>query len=289
MFKASRQCAGRLWRAQNVEHLLVQGAPSRQDGLRRGEVVRAALQVGDERPSLLGDQPARGHVPGFESQFPVAVEAGGGHVAEVEGGRTEAANPLRLTREASEVFEVVDFGRPGVVGEARHEQGLLKFGGARDAQRAAVQTGAASPFGAEHFVAHRVVDRREARRPVPGAGDGHAEDGHAVGVVDGSVERVHVPAQAAVPAFAAFLREDAAFGPAARDLVQQEGFGLTVNLGDEVYHAFELNVVFLVVAVAQDFARSAGEGFDVGKGGLIHGGIVHRKRLGFRRRAVSGF
>ncbi|WKZ53991.1 MAG: hypothetical protein QY324_14305 [Anaerolineales bacterium] len=43
---------------------------------------------------------------------------------------------------------------------------------------------------------------------------------------------------------------------------------MTVNLGDEVYHAFELNVVFLVVAVAQDFARSAGEGFDVGKGGV---------------------
>jgi hypothetical protein len=36
-----------------------------------------------------------------------------------------------------------------------------------------------------------------------------------------------------------------------------------VNLGDEVYHTFELDIVVFFITIAQNFSRRAGEGLEV--------------------------
>ena len=59
--------------------------------MRQLEEVRPALQTGDDGAGLLGNQRAGRQVPDLQAELPIAVEAPGRHVAQVEGGRAEAA------------------------------------------------------------------------------------------------------------------------------------------------------------------------------------------------------
>src|SRR6267142_2426194 len=59
------------------------------------DLAFAAGVVRDPSAGLLRDQNSRRSVPGVEVEFPISVVASGGHIAEVEGRRTRAADAVR--------------------------------------------------------------------------------------------------------------------------------------------------------------------------------------------------
>ena len=44
----------------------------------------SAGHVGDDRPGLPGDQCTRGHIPGFQAQFPKTIKTTTGDIAQVQ-------------------------------------------------------------------------------------------------------------------------------------------------------------------------------------------------------------
>ncbi len=79
--------------------LLQQGLERLEDPGGRGDgQVPVRAQPGTaagERAGLPGDQVTGGQVPGVQAPLEVAVEPARGHVAEVDGGRSTAADPPR--------------------------------------------------------------------------------------------------------------------------------------------------------------------------------------------------
>ncbi len=249
---------------QLFEHERVQARGGCQHRERTGDVVRPAVDIGDDRTGLFGDQPTGGHVPGGQGDLPVAVEAPACHVHQVEGSRAQAAHTLGHLGEARKVVKVVVGGVPGVVGEACHQQTVHEFRDGRDAQGRTVQPGTAAALGRETLVAHRVIDHAQLGEAFVRIGDGYAEDRDVVGVVDRAIERVdepHMVFQAV--RFPGFFGQDGVPGMACADLVQDECFGLVVDLGHQVDDAFVVDLVLVGIAAAQDHTSLAGQGFNI--------------------------
>src|SRR5579875_602548 len=92
------------------------------EGFRAVEMEGGAAHVADAAAGLGDDQLAGGGVPGLEVEFPEALEAAAGGVAEIEGGGAEAAHAVGA--EAEVLIEVnVGVGMALLRGEAGGEQG----------------------------------------------------------------------------------------------------------------------------------------------------------------------
>src|ERR1051325_3176581 len=88
---------------QRLDHLVVDQAVGGERLLAvDGEF--AAGKIRDDAAGLGDDERAGGDVPRLELQFPEAVEASRGDIAEIERGGTGAADALRAARHAAEIF-----------------------------------------------------------------------------------------------------------------------------------------------------------------------------------------
>src|SRR5947209_7619629 len=83
---------------------------------------------------------------------------------------------------------------------------------------------ASAAAGDEALIAARVDDHAELEATLDLEGDGHGEEGHAVGVVGGAVERIHdPPVGRRAAARAALLGEDGMVREATPDHLDDEG------------------------------------------------------------------
>src|SRR5579862_1719875 len=101
---------------QYQEHRVVQ-VTVRRDDLVPPQVEGRAVETRDPARGLLDEQAPRHHVPGLEALLEEGVEAPGGDVAEVQGGRTVPPEPARLSRKTHEEPQAVLDVRVQVVGE----------------------------------------------------------------------------------------------------------------------------------------------------------------------------
>ena len=269
-----KRVGGLVLQVQHGQHGGVQAGVGGQDGVRRVEHVWAAAGLGDDGPGFPGDQQACRQVPDFQLDLPVAVHAPAGHEAQVQGGGAQAADALSPQGEALHVVEVILGVGEAVVGEAGDQQAAGELGLAGGLNGGAVEGGTLAALGGEHFVPDGVVDHRQGHLILMRIGNGDREDRQAVGVVGGAVERVDVPGVVGIPGLVTgFFSHDVVAGEAAADLPQQVGFGLLVDLGDQVDLTFVLDVVGLVKARAQDLSGAASQVFEVFQGWLHMQGL----------------
>src|SRR5688572_21765386 len=127
---------------ENAQQLGVERAVRRDDLLAAAPAAPAA-PVRHAPAGFAHDQPAGRHVPGLQLVLPVAVEAAGGDVAEVERGAAVAAQLARGLQHRPELRQVVVV-LALVVGEAGGEERAVEDALARHPDRAAVAEGAAA-------------------------------------------------------------------------------------------------------------------------------------------------
>jgi len=63
------------------------------------QLKRRTIETADLASGLFNDQHARSRVPGIEIEFPEAVVASAGHIAEIEGGRSRPAYTVGAQRD----------------------------------------------------------------------------------------------------------------------------------------------------------------------------------------------
>src|SRR5690606_13260389 len=189
-------------------------------------------------------QYACGDVPRVESQLPEAVDATTSDVTDVERSRSRPPYRLHLRQDPREHREVeVDL--VDHVGEARRQQGAGEHGRLRHADRLAVEARTVPAHGCEHLVAFAVVDDTDLDDAVDLQRDGHAVEGEAMGVVDGS--------------HPCFLTQYGVARVTGEDHVPYAFFAHAVDLGHQVDGA-RLGTYLQVVATlcALDRSRFAG-------------------------------
>ncbi len=160
------------------------------DGLAgHAQVEPAVAQARGDHGATLGcDEAGRADVPGGEAlPLHVGVEAAVGHVGEAEG---RAAHGARDAHRAA-IARVLP--RETRAGQAEVHDRVADARLARVVDALAIQVGALAGHGVEELVAERVEDDTQARLAVDDEGDADGEEGQAVGVVDGPVQRVDDP------------------------------------------------------------------------------------------------
>ena len=209
-----------------------------RDDLRPLRVQGSALEIRDSPAGLLDHEHSRGRVPRADPQFPVTVEPPRRHVAEVEHRGAHASHALTAQAERGELGQVVARRLPDVVGEPRGHQALVQRGRLRHGQALAVPAGAPPAPGHEAFVEVGIVHHPEPRLAIHLEGDGDAEDGDAVGVVGGAVQRIDDPAAAGRPTQGpALLGENGVPGKSCLNRLDDQRLGAAIHLGDQVGRA----------------------------------------------------
>src|ERR1700722_3264453 len=117
--------------------------PVRGQRLAAVQLKRRAVKTADVASGFFHNQNARRCVPRIEIELPKAIEATTGDVAQVERGRTGAANSVRAQRDL--VVEVnVGILVAFVAGKSGRDQALFQLRGLRDADGLPVQVRAFS-------------------------------------------------------------------------------------------------------------------------------------------------
>jgi hypothetical protein len=88
-----------------------------------------------------------------------------------------------------------------------------------------------------------------------------------MGIVDGAIQRVHIPLVSEAPRYQADLfGNDLVTGEVALDFGKQVSLGLAVNFGDKVDDVFIVHMMFVPISEAQYFTGLAGQPFEICKG-----------------------
>ena len=89
--------------------------------------LHTAVNIADMCAGFHGDESSGGDVVQIEAELPVSVKTSGGHLTEIEGGRTGAADPLKLGNKFNKIFKIVVFFPRPDTGKTGGTEGVGKF------------------------------------------------------------------------------------------------------------------------------------------------------------------
>ncbi len=198
------------------------------------ELRFSAVEIGDERAGLGGDERAGSVVPGLEATLPIGIDATTCDRAEIDRSGTHASDVADAGDDPSEDRRLA-FAPVGFVGKTGSDESLpqIDFGGRSDGRPVAERT--ASEDRREDLAVKRIVDNSDDGRPVDLDGDGHRETRMAIEVIGGAVDGIDHPADSARSGpVGSLLAQDSVIGSHTKDPVDDELLGRTVDLGDHV-------------------------------------------------------
>ena len=111
------------------------------------QVFGVAGEVGDGAAGFLHDEHPGGDVVDVQVQFPAAVGAAAGDIAQVHRRRAEDAQAAQPGRDAFDQRQVVAFEIGAQAGKAGGHEAIGKGGAVRDGDGLAVARGAVAFFG----------------------------------------------------------------------------------------------------------------------------------------------
>src|SRR5688572_2036701 len=117
-----------------------------------------AFEIRDTGARLAGNHRPCCGIPGLELQLPKSVDAAGGEIAKIQGGRTAATDRLSFDKIIPELRQDRIQPLTKVIWKAGNQQCMRKFRHIGDMEPLTVAKRALSPSTAEHFVTHRVVN-----------------------------------------------------------------------------------------------------------------------------------
>ena len=125
-----------------------------------------------------------------------------------------------------------------------------------------VEERAAPAGGAEELATGRIEHHAQHRLTLDDQADTDGEEGDAVGVVDGAVQRVDDPQsvgpRAPFARLARFLGQEAVVGEGAADDLEDDLLAQSVSLGDDVLLALEVDALEPLIQLHLDRAGGAG-------------------------------
>ncbi len=187
-----------------------------------------------ERAGLAGDQGAGRQVPGVQPALVVGVEPAAGHIAQVDRGRAGAADVADLRQQRAHHLRL---GGPALreVAEPRADERLGERRRGPVVEALAVVERATAHDGLVGLAAHRGGNDPDDHLAVLLRRDGHRPGRQPVEVVDGAVDGVDDPADAAGAVGAgALLPQEAVVGAVLPDEAGDQLLGGEVHLGDDV-------------------------------------------------------
>lgn len=217
-----------------------------RDALTTDEVAIAAT-------GLAHQQAACDHVPRFQSNLVIAVNATVRNICQIKRRRTRAADILGLAEQGAGHFNLrVEMGALPVR-KTRGQQCSLQIIPRTGADAPVIQIGAIASTCGEQFVTQRVVDDAMHRLAVFEHADGYAEMRKTAQVVVRAIERVDDPDVLALALGTGFLGEDGVAGKCALQLAYDLGLRSPIHFRSEIHALFLDNGKALdAIHVAQD-------------------------------------
>src|SRR5579862_1239419 len=231
-----------------------------RESLAAGDVEFSAGKVSDLASGLLHDEHACRRIPGIEIEFPEAVETARRDVAQIQRRRSCASDTVAAQREL--VIEinvwilVALLAREAGRDQAFRQRWSCRDVERRDLERAGVQTRTAAEFGAEHFVARRIINHSGDPLALALNRQRYAKYGIAMCEISGAVERIDVPLIVAAGFDARSLfAHDIMSRKLGANSFENQRFGLPISDRNQIHVALVFN---LDVLAEVDHQQSAG-------------------------------
>ncbi len=185
-----------------------------------------------------GHQKPGSRIPGFEMLLPEAVKTAAGHVAKIQGCRSQSSDPLGGPQASAETpHQWLEYGLV-IVGKSGDQQAIGKYGGGGYENGGSIELGPLILDSHEQFAQKGRQDESGQYAVIDRKSDGDTEQRQVVGKVGGAVQRIDDPSATAARMCPALFSQDGVVGKGLGDGVDDGRFGLDVSFGDQIDSPF---------------------------------------------------
>lgn len=215
--------------------------------------------VGDTPTGFLNDEDPGSHVPRFEPELPVSIEAPGRYPGEVECSSSEPSDTPCYPESISDGCRIRVGAVLAIIRKPRHQEARSEVGPIGHSNRFAVEQRSLVAGRCEDVIAHHVDDDAgQWGFPVPQP-DRDCDVWHAGHEVHGAIEWVDDPPSPRPDnVSSAFLSEHCVAGSVGMNDGEYGFFRLTIGGGYGVDHPFHLGVPWCSESVAYDLGAGQG-------------------------------
>ncbi|VXA78606.1 conserved hypothetical protein [Aeromonas salmonicida] len=203
-------------------------------------VVVTTDEVGDDGTGLFGQQFTGCGIPRLEADLPEAVDATGGHIGQIQRGRTGTTDVGTFDEHALEHLQVGLDVMLLLEWETGGQNGTSQLFGLADTDAVAVQLSAVTTGRGKQLVTDGIVDDGLFCLALDAQGYGDGKVRNALDEVGRAIQWVNDPLVVRIGTgnLTRLFSNDAVFRVRFFDGVNDGRFGVTVNVGHEVIAAF---------------------------------------------------